>query len=251
MLPPWAVMISLSLLVFAMAWGLVLLHDAGAMGRANRYRSRYQKLIGELERLVGKANELYPLSSKVKDSVLLDHYHSCLKMIETLLEAVKKLGAHGDDEERVAAPLFLTRDIAQKIERVETALRRGAQGKPHSFMRAASTMAHQVLGCHFCSRPFDPQIFSKVRVKIDGKGSEVAACAYCRETLLLTKKARVLFFNEDGQQVHWSKAKSWTPSPEYWNINRDDINRSGRSTHLELVYSSVTRLNRPDESRDP
>jgi hypothetical protein len=240
----------LSLAVFAMAWGLIMVHDSGALGRANRYRSQYQKLIVELERLVERANRLYPLSEQTKDQGLLDHYHSALKMIETLLEAVKKIGTYSHDEDRMAAPLFLTRDIAQKIDRVEIAMRRGIQGKPHAFMKAAATMAQQVIGCHFCSRPFDPQRFSKVRVKIDGKGSEVASCSYCREKLLLTKKARVLFFDEDGQQVHWSKAKSWTPSPEYWNINRDDVSRSGRSTHLELVYSSVSRLNRTDGPKD-
>ena len=250
LLPPWAVMTALSLMVFAVAWFLVMLHDAGALGRANRHRSQYQKLITELERLVLRANELYRLAQSTTDSGLLDHYHSCLKMIESLMEAVKKIASYGNDEDQMAAPLFLVRDIAQKIDRVEVAMQRGAQGKSHAFMKAAATMAQQVIGCHFCSRPFEPQLFSKVRVKIEGKGSEVTACNYCREKLLLTKKARVLFFNEDGQQVHWSKAKSWTPSPEYWNINREDVSRSGRSTHLELVYSSVSRLNRTDGPKE-
>ena len=250
MLPSWAVVLSLSLLVLGVAWGLVMLHDAGAQGRATQYRSRYQRLVLELERLVSRANKLYGLSERTKDAALLDHYHSIIKMIETLIEAVRKIRGYGNDKDLLVAPLFLVKDVSEKLERLETAMLQVSRGKPHQFMKAAAAMAHQAIGCYFCSRPFDAQIFSKVRVKIENKSSEVASCSYCREKLLLTKKARVLFFSENDQQVHWSKAKSWTPSPEYWNINRENIGRSGRLTHLELVYSNGSHTSNIDDQTD-
>jgi hypothetical protein len=134
--------------------------------------------------------------------------------------------------------------------RVETAMMKGMLGKPHEFMRSAPAMAQTVIGCHFCSRPFEAQLFGKVRVKIDGSSQEVAACVFCRQKLLTTRKARILFFQENGEQVHWSKAKSWTPSPEYWNINRDEATQVTKAPHLELVYSSVSRIRKTDADRD-
>jgi hypothetical protein len=248
-IPSWAIVTGFSVLILAVAWVLVLVQDAGAVGRAQGYRNQYQRLISELEKLVQRANAVYPKSEKIKDTALLDHYQSVLRMIESLMEAVKKMSPLGEDADLLLAPKFLVKDIQLKLAKVEGAMERGLRGKPHAFMKTAPVMANQAIGCHFCSRPFDVQLFSKVRVKIDGKGSEVAACVYCRDKLLGTRKAKVLFFNEDGIQVHWSKAKAWTPSPEYWNINRDDI-KDGKSSHLELVYSSVNRIDTKSDTRD-
>jgi hypothetical protein len=190
------------------------------------------------------------LANQIRDGVLLDHYIAALRMIETLMAAVKNLRTFGEDVDSLAAPLFLVKEINQKLLKIESAMGRGIQGKPHEFMKAAPVMAQAVIGCHFCSRPFDAALFGKVRVKVDGHTEEVAACVYCRERLLRTRKARVLFFDEDGAQVHWSKAKSWTPSPEYWDINRDDVSERGKAPHLELVYSSVSRISEPKRGDD-
>ena len=241
-MPPWVTVLLLSGIATAFGWALMLFHDSGTRGRTFKYRDMFERLIQDLEQIVGRANRLHSLAERTKDGVLLDHYHSAIKMIETLLVAVKKLHAYGEDVELLQAPNFLVKDIDQRLGKIEAAFQKSLHGKPHEFMKTAVVMAHTVIGCHFCSRPFEAHLFSKVRVKIEGKSEDVASCKFCREKLLSTRKARVLFFTEDGQQVHWSKAKSWTPRPEYWNINRADAEENKKAPHLELVYSRVSRI---------
>lgn len=229
---------------------LSLLQGGSGLSRATRYRDRFEHLITQIEQVVVRANNMQSLANQIRDGVLLDHYIASLRMIETLMIAVKNLRTFGEDVDSLAAPLFLVKEISLKLNKIESAMGRGIQGKPHEFMKAAPVMAQAVIGCHFCSRPFDAALFGKVRVKVDGNTEEVAACVYCRERLLRTRKARVLFFDEDGAQVHWSKAKSWTPSPEYWDINRDDVSERGKAPHLELVYSNVSRISETKRGDD-
>lgn len=250
-MPPWIIITLLALLISISIKVLSSLHESGALARSKKYHNQYQKLIDDLERLVLRANELHDPASKLRDGALLDHYHSCIKMIEALLLAVQKLSPYAGEADVLSAPMFLAKDIGDRLGRVEIAMEKGIRGKPHDFMKTAPAMAHAALGCHFCSRPFDARFFSKVRVKIDGQSEEVASCNICRQKLLSTRKARVLFFYEDGVQVHWSKAKSWTPSPEYWNINRDDLTSQTKTPHLELIYSNVSRINSPNQKDDP
>jgi hypothetical protein len=250
-MPPWVIVLLLSGAALTFGWALMLVHDSGTRGRTLKYRDLFERLILDLEQIVGRANRLHSLAEKTKDGVLLDHYHSAIKMIETLLVAVKKLHAYGEDVDLLQAPNFLVKDIDQRLGKIETAFQKSLLGKPHEFMKTAPAMSHTVIGCHFCSRPFEAHLFGKVRVKIDGKSEDVASCKFCREKLLSTRKARVLFFTEDGDQVHWSKAKSWTPKPEYWNINRADADENKKAPHLELVYSQVSRIKPLDNGSKP
>jgi len=249
-MPLWIVIFVTALVFTTFIYSLFHMQDRSNEGRAVKYRDRFERLINDLEALVLRANRLYEKAFHTKDALILEHYHSAIKMIETLLMAVKNLRAFSSDIDALVAPLFLVKDIDERLLKIETAMEHSKQGKPHEFLRAAPVMAHAVIGCHFCSRPFEASLFGKVRVKLDGRSEEVAACVYCREKLLSTRKAKVLFFNEDGEQVHWSRAKSWTPSPEYWNINRDEFAERGKSPHLELVYSNVSRLHESQQKND-
>lgn len=250
MFEPWISVALIAATALLLTWGFVQLHELGGRSRSYSYRDQFERLITDLEAMVARANKIHDFAVRTRDVVLLDHYQSALKMIEALLEAVTKLKPYDDDADVLVAPRFLCKDIQDRLMRVETAMMRGLRGKPHEFMRAAPSMAQTVLGCHFCSRPFEPQLFGKVRVKIDGSSQEVAACAFCRQKLLTTRKARILFFHENGEQVHWSKAKSWTPSPEYWNINRDEVSEVSKAPHLELIYSSVSRIRSSEPDKE-
>jgi hypothetical protein len=223
--------------VLAVLFSLFLLHDSGTMVRANSYRNQFERLMQELDRLVTRANRLELLATDTKETVLLEHYHSAIKMIETLLSAIKKLSPHGNEVDILEAPFFLVGDINSRLGKIEAAMQKGRRGRPHNFSEAALPSSHSFIGCHFCSKPFETKGFGKVRVKIDKKNEDVTACYHCRKKLLSTRKARVLFFTENGVQVHWSLAKTWTPSPEYWNINREDVSKGSKTSHLRLSYS--------------
>ncbi len=239
----WILTFLFATVVMAILFSLFFFHDSGTRGRATGYRNQFARLIQDLEKLVQRANRLEPLAAKTKAVGLLEHYHSAIKMIETLLTAVKKLRAHGTESNVLQAPIFLASDINARLSKIETAMTKDMRGKPHKFSAMGASEQNSFIGCHFCSKPFDAVSFAKVKVKVEDKNTDVTACQYCREKLLSTRKARVLFFTEDGQQVHWSKAKTWTPSPEYWEINREPVSSGPQPSRLKIAYSRDSRPN--------
>jgi hypothetical protein len=42
---------------------------------------------------------------------------------------------------------------------------------------------------------------------------------------------------KEGRQVHWSEVKDYSPSEDFWNINKRDAIR--KTPKLELVFSST------------
>jgi DNA-directed RNA polymerase subunit RPC12/RpoP len=237
----WTLTFLFATVVMAALFSLFFFHDSGARGRASAYRSQFGRLMQDLEKLVQRANSLERLASSTKASALLEHYHSAIKMIETLLNAVKKLRTHGTDPDTLQAPIFLAGDINTRLSKIESAMSKDLRGKPHNFTAMGASEQNSFIGCHFCSKPFEAVSFAKVKVKFEDKNTDVTACQYCREKLLSTRKARVLFFTEGGQQVHWSKAKTWTPTPEYWEINRDPVSSSPQPSRLKIAYSKDSR----------
>lgn len=238
----WTLTFLFAVAILSALLGLFLLHDSGARGRANGYRNQFARLMQDLEKLVNRANRLEPLAAATKGTVLLDHYHSALKRIETLMLAVKKIRSHGLEPDILQAPIFLVGDINARLAKIEAAMEKGRRGKPHQFSNSGPSEANFFIGCHFCSKPFEANSFSKVKVKFEDNTKDVTACHYCREKLLSTRKARVLFFTEEGKQVHWSVAKTWTPSPEYWEINRDVVVAGPPTSRLRIAYSKDSRL---------
>jgi hypothetical protein len=237
----WTLTFLFAAVLMSTLMGLFLMHDSGANGRANSYRTQFSRLMQELEKLVQRANRLEPLASATKGTVLLDHYHSAIKMIETLLSAVKKIKSHGSEADVLQAPLFLVGDINSRLAKIEDAMGKGLRGKAHEFSQTSVTAQSAFIGCHFCSKPFEANSFGKVKVKFEDRNADVTACSYCREKLLSTRKARVLFFTEEGKQVHWSKAKTWTPSPEFWEINREPDSTGPKPSRLRIAYSRDSR----------
>jgi hypothetical protein len=228
--------------LFAATWLLYWFDDGRGRSSALSYRHRYLKLIDQLESLVTLANALESKASASKEHKLVDSYAGNLRMLETLMEAIKGLPPFAVDVSMMQAPLFLVRDVTERFTSLNEEFEASASGKKVRPIRGFDS-PH--LGCYFCSRPFDPQFFHKVRVKIDNASHDVAACKICNRKLLAGKKAKVLFFSEEGQTVHWSKAKDYHPSATYWNINDDesqDAQVSRPGSHLTLVYSQVTPL---------
>jgi hypothetical protein len=182
------------------------------------------------------------MAKSAVDLRVLDHFHSHLKMLETILEAVRLVPRFSTNVSTLKAPLFLVSDLKERFAKMAKEL---SPPNIHS-QKPLKTEAAPQLGCYFCSRPFDPVAFHKVRVKVEGTTQDVAACNVCNQKLLSGKKAKVLFLAENGETVHWSKSKDYTPSAQFWGINEGDPSAPeiarGSGSHLTLVYSNVSKL---------
>ena len=235
----------IALVIFVGVWLLYWLEDGRSHGSANDYRQKYIRLIDRVEAVVGLANKLEATARGARDVKMLDAYLGHLKMLETIMGAVRTMAPFGTTSGILQAPAFLINDVHDRFKQFESQLDAHLKGKPVSIEQNGSFADP---GCYFCSRPFDPALFYKVRVKIDGNASEVTACKTCRDRLTSGKKARVLFFDEEGRAVHWSKAKGYVPQERYWSINADQpaavtsFSSAGNGTHLTLVHSSVSPL---------
>lgn len=241
----------IAVVIFLGVWLLYWFEDQRSHGSANDYRLKYIRLVERVETVVGLANKLETPARGVRDAKILDAYLGHLKMLETIMGAVRTMAPFGTSSGILQAPAFLINDVHDRFKQFESQLQSHLKGKPVSIDQNAIFADP---GCYFCSRPFDPVLFFKVRVKIDGNASEVTACKTCRDRLTAGKKARVLFFDEDGRAVHWSKAKGYAPQERYWSINADQSTSAsfntgtGTGTHLTLVHSSVSPLTSQSKS---
>lgn len=210
---------------------------------AKRYRARFVQLVAQLDTVTRTVNQLEMLARSVREPKLLDYYEGTLRLLENLLQAVTKLQPFGAEPAALDAAFFLVKDLRGRAGRTQQAFQDALRGRAIRWDElfggagkagAAASMPLPT-GCYFCSRPVIADRFSKVKVRLDGQVREVVSCRICREELEATKKVKVLYFMKEGRPVHWSEVKDYSPSEDFWNINkRDPIHKS---TKLELVYS--------------
>lgn len=198
------------------------------------YRARFQQLVSQLDQVTQGVNHLGRQAAAISDVKILDYYESCLRILQTLLETVRKVHPFGSDPTILNSAFFLARDCRARVERTRKAFTDAGKGRPIDFpsLYGQPKQAAEA-GCYFCSRPVVTSRFSRVKVRIDDQIRDVLSCHICRQELEQTKKIKVLYFMHDGKQVHWSEMADYLPSEDYWNINKR--NPMHRMTKLELV----------------
>jgi len=212
-------------------------HQRRQLDAAKVYRARFIQLVAQLDTVTRSANMLGEQVRQVADARVLDYYESALRMLETLLAAVRRVPPFGDDGAALDSAFFLVRDCRQRIGRTQQAFQDALRGRDvkldELYGHAGKGLA--ATGCYFCSRPVVANRFSEVKVRIDDAIKEVMSCCVCKEELETTKKVKVLYFMKEDKQVHWSEVADYHPSEDFWNINKRDGVHKTRS--LELVYS--------------
>ena len=232
--------------VFLGTWILYFFEDNRGQGSALVYRDQYERLIARLADVVDLANRLAAPAQIHREGRILEIYLSHLRLLESLMEAVRGMPSYSTQANILTAPLFLVDDTMTRFRLLAKDIDYGARGVKVPPLVGAAPQ----LGCYFCSRPFEVVSFHKVRVKVEGSSQDVAACKICNAKLKAGKKAKVLFFSEGSETVHWSKAKDYQPAAAFWNINDESVplaeelskEVSGGGNHLTLVYSNVTPL---------
>jgi hypothetical protein len=197
------------------------------------YRSKYIQLVSQLDSITQSVNHLHSNASKIGDPKILDYYENTLKILETLLGALKKIPPFGKDPFELNPAFFLVRDCKDRVIKAQKSFKAHQRGKTVDTNALLGTKAS---GCYFCSRPVVANKFAKVSVKLDGDVKQVYSCTTCKHELEKTKKVKVLYFMKAGQPVHWSLVENYLPTEDYWSINKHKPIRKTR--HLELIKTT-------------
>ena len=220
---------------------LHLWHQQRQLNETKSYRARFIQLVAQLETVTASVNHLGEQAKAIRDVKVLDYYESTLRILETLLAAVRRIPPFGAESSSLDSAFFLVRDCRQRVGRTQQAFQdalRGKDVKLEALYGRGKSAKVQPSGCYFCSRPILAGRFSQVKVKIDGAVKEVTSCNVCKDELEATKKVKVLYFMKDGNPVHWSEVSDYVPSEDFWNINKRDAVMKTRK--LELVHTQPT-----------
>ena len=206
---------------------------------AKAYRQRFVQLVRQLDTVTSVVNDLAEGLKFVNDSRVLDYYEGTLRLLETLLGAVKKVEPYGTNLAALNSAAYLIRDLRERVGRLQSVFQRVINREPLDINELKGVDGDmslpQVKGCYFCSRPVIVERIAAVKVRIDGQIREVVGCKICRDELSTTKKVKVLHFMQEGKPLHWSLVNDYQPSEDFWNINKREPVQPKR--RLELVPS--------------
>jgi len=202
-------------------------HQRRQASGAKAYRRRFIQLVAQLELVTTNVNQLGLQVHQVKEPRLLDYCEGTLRILETLLGAMRKIPPFGTDLGTLDAAVFLVKDCRQRVARITkafAAINRGEEPNLNElFMGEAQGQGKsglKVTGCYFCSRPVIVERFAEVRVRLDGAAKDVISCKTCRDQLSTSRKVKVLHFIFQGKPLHWSQVPDYKPSEEFWGINK-------------------------------
>lgn len=210
--------------------------------KAYSYRRRYIQLVAQIEMSVIKLNSLANLAPHVTNPKVLNEFETALRMMESLLGALVKLPNFGFDVQHLGEAAPMVRRVEEKIEDTYQKFKNSIEEKgalTHFLTRWQQETTPPATGCYFCSRPFMKAYFQQTKVKIDGISVKVHGCHICIAELKSRRKIKVLYFIENGQPVHWSLTKGYTPMEQYWDLNRRKA--SYRTPDIELSPEPESR----------
>jgi len=233
----WWLPLAAAVVIGAIIILLQVIQTSRELDHTRIYRARFQQLVSHLDQVTVNVNQLAVLVPQVQELRVLDYYESCLRILQTLLETVRKLAPFGQDPTSLNSAFFLARDCKTRVDRTRKAFMEALKGKSVDYASLYGQPKHAIeTGCYFCSRPVVTSRFTRVKVRLDNAVKEVLSCNICKQELEETKKIKVLFFVKDGKQIHWSEMSDYKPSEDYWNLNKREPLR--RMTRLELIRGS-------------
>lgn len=241
----WWVPLTTSIALGLFVVALHFWHQRRQLDDAKSYRARFVQLVAQLDTVTASVNQLAKQLTQIKEPKLLDYYESTLRILETLLAAVKRIPPFGTEPTVLDSAFFLVRDCRHRVGRTQQAFQdamRGRDVKLEDLYGAAKTKDEAAAGCYFCSRPVIASRFMQVKVRIDGEIKEVTSCKVCKDELASTKKVKVLYFMKDGKQAHWSEIEDYHPSEDFWNINKRDPIMKTRQLELIVTRPEPQRL---------
>jgi hypothetical protein len=225
-------------LFISLALGIVILalqrQDSNRSRRASyRFLQLYKAQLAELDRIRMDLIKIFErLSTEAPSEPNLQLYEKSVQDFERLLIGIKAIPLSNPNFDLIKASNLLVKNTQKKIERLHSQMLE-AKRKGVTSVRPPAGMA----GCYFCSKPAVSEPLRRIRVKIDGETKPVLGCLVCRTAMKQNRTAKVLFFNKNGQSVHWSQIEDFKPEESYFLINSAKPKELGRH-QLRLVYST-------------
>lgn len=212
---------------------------------AAKRRNRNQgSLFAQLETQHRHLRQLRYKMPLMKSPYIVNFYEQTLMSFETLLSAIVAIAKGRSDAlltqgsgsfSPLESAQSLVTHLGGKIKTIEKAVTTELQGQPVGIQDLyPKNHATDSLGCYFCSKPEIKSADSIVKVKIDGKQVKAHSCTKCRSFLLTHKTIKVLFFPQDGQNVHWSQYRDFVANHSYWNLN-DPVAPKSTKSQLRLL----------------
>ena len=208
----------------------------------------YLRLIAKLDAITARANAIAKLSEHLNDEKVLRYFEDNLHRIENLLHVVQGLREGKRDLRSLLLIMRMVEEAGRRLKRIDAAVRASLKGKMVNYGKLYDWRLNtaDVKGCYFCSRPFDVSQFKIVKTKIHGVTIKVWGCNVCRSQLRKDRKVKVLYFLKKGQPIHWQHVKEYTPTDDFWNLNKAES-----KPDLKLVFSAAsetTELSDDDDS---
>jgi hypothetical protein len=214
---------------------LVLQRQDSNRARRVRYRfiQLYKAQLADLDRLRIQLIKIFEsLSSQGAGEPELELYERAVQDFERLLISMRAIPLSNPNFDLIKAASLLVKNSTKQIERLQARIVEAKQAGMTSN-KTTTRMA----GCYFCSKPAVSEPLRRVRLKIDGETKQVIGCLVCRTAMKQNRTAKVLFFNKNGQSLHWSQIEDFKPEESYFQINSPTPKELGRH-QLRLVYST-------------
>lgn len=204
-----------------------------------RKKNSFKSLVAMLDIMVHKVNKIEPLLEHLSDERILVCYEEVLGIIEEigeLLLTMKRAAPPASDADTILNLMSKCDKLINEIYFKTKVSIEGNKIKYTSLLDWSDDAPAIIKGCYFCSKPFERSSFRIISVKIQGVEVPIAGCDICSRGLKLRKKVKVLYFKRNGQTLHWSQFNDYTPSKDYWNLNKRGWDQD--KAKLELVYPS-------------
>ena len=224
-------------LLISVVLGIVILalqrQDSQRRRRANyRFLQHYRAQIADLDRIRTKLLQIFDKLSQLRaGEAELQLYEKAVTDFERLLIGMRSIPLSSPNFDLIKASDVLIKATKRNVDRLLQSL----EGNKPAI--SATKKSFELTGCYFCSKPAISEPLRRIRVKIDGETRNVLGCLVCRTAMKQNRTAKVLFFNKNGQSVHWSQIEDFKPEESYFLINSAKAKELGRS-QLRLVYST-------------
>jgi hypothetical protein len=215
-------------------WGLLALVASGAVygwmlhrrgRRLLNFRRLYWQQMARLEQLVAELNHYGHLLGTLpwRDESLMDRYESALRRVEALLRSLHKLpGFHSERRILIQIEPMIS-SCEELVASFKGDLRRKApdgQVSSTSMQDWLEGLRIPARGCFFCSRPFLPRSFKRVRLTYKGAPQRVWACHVCRSELKSRGELAILHFRRPEGVLHWSECPDYDPILHFGNLDQ-------------------------------
>lgn len=184
-------------------------------------REMFSKLFDELQAGVWSLNELSNLRAHSPGDAAIDELERRLNHMEATLSFIITLIEDRVTLEQLQTITSLPYRVNQRIEATKKTFRKALLPRAVFGLGPKKIYRPSYEGCYFCSNPLSKNQLQLTQLKYSGAWFQALGCSTCVPRLNKLGYVKILHFQEFGQAVHWSLSEAFSPSPRYWELNKN------------------------------